>query len=38
VDAALIGGFVIQVGSKIIDNSVKGQLRQLSAYLGTSAL
>lgn len=38
VDQSLIGGFVIQVGSKIIDNSVKGQLKQLSFYLGASVL
>jgi F-type H+-transporting ATPase subunit delta len=38
VDSSLIGGFVIQVGSKIIDNSVKGQLKQLSSYLGASVL
>jgi F-type H+-transporting ATPase subunit delta len=36
VDESLLGGFIVQVGSKIIDNSVKGQLRQLSAYLGAS--
>ena len=34
----LIGGFVIQVGSKIIDTSIQGQLKQLSSYLGSSAL
>jgi len=34
----LIGGFVIQVGSKIIDTSIQGQLRQLSSYLGASTL
>lgn len=38
VDSSLLGGFVVQIGSKIIDNSVKGQLRQLSNYLGTSVL
>jgi F-type H+-transporting ATPase subunit delta len=38
VDKNLIGGFVVQIGSKIIDNSVKGQLRQLSAYLGVPAI
>lgn len=38
VDANLIGGFVAQIGSKIIDNSVKGQLRQMSAYLGASVI
>ena len=36
IDESLLGGFVVQVGSKIIDNSVKGQLRQLSSYLGAS--
>jgi F-type H+-transporting ATPase subunit delta len=36
VDNSLLGGFVVQIGSKIIDNSVKGQLRQLSAYLGAA--
>jgi len=34
----LIGGFVIQVGSKIIDTSIQGQLRQLSSYLGASVI
>lgn len=38
VDSSLIGGFVAQIGSKIIDNSVKGQLRQMSTYLGASAV
>lgn len=36
VDANLIGGFIVQVGSKIIDSSIKGQLRQLASYLGAS--
>lgn len=34
----LIGGFIIQVGSKIIDTSIQGQLRQLSSYLGASVI
>lgn len=38
VDEALIGGFIIQVGSKIIDSSIKGQLRQLASYLGASVV
>ena len=38
VDSSLIGGFVAQLGSKVIDNSVKGQLRQMSAYLGASVI
>lgn len=36
VDQSLLGGFVVQIGSRIIDSSVKGQLRQLSSYLGAS--
>jgi F-type H+-transporting ATPase subunit delta len=36
VDASLIGGFKVQIGSKIIDTSVQNQLRQLSSYLGAS--
>ena len=38
VNSNLIGGFVIQVGSKIIDTSIQGQLRELSSYLGASIL
>ncbi len=37
-NSSLIGGFVVQVGSKIIDTSLQGQLKQLSSYLGSSAL
>jgi F-type H+-transporting ATPase subunit delta len=37
-NASLIGGFVVQVGSKIIDTSVQGQLKQLSSYLGSAVL
>jgi len=36
VDESLIGGFKVQIGSKIIDTSIKNQLQQLSSYLGTS--
>jgi F-type H+-transporting ATPase subunit delta len=36
-NSSLIGGFVVQVGSKIIDTSLQGQLKQLSSYLGSSA-
>jgi F-type H+-transporting ATPase subunit delta len=38
VDNSLIGGFVAQIGSKIIDNSVKGQLKQMASYLGASVV
>lgn len=33
VDPELIGGFTIQLGSKVIDNSLKGQLQQMANYL-----
>jgi F-type H+-transporting ATPase subunit delta len=36
LESNLIGGFVVQVGSKIIDVSIQGQLRQLSSHLGAS--
>jgi F-type H+-transporting ATPase subunit delta len=38
VDPNLIGGFKVQIGSKIIDTSVQNQLRQLSSYLGSSVI
>jgi F-type H+-transporting ATPase subunit delta len=34
----LLGGFIIQIGSRIIDTSVQGQLRQLSSYLGAPSI
>jgi F0F1-type ATP synthase delta subunit len=34
IDARLIGGFTIEVGSKMIDGSISGQIRQISALLG----
>lgn len=37
-NSSLIGGFVVQVGSKIIDTSIQGQLKQLSSYLGSAVL
>jgi F-type H+-transporting ATPase subunit delta len=36
INSNLIGGFVIQVGSKIIDTSIQGLLREVSSYLGAS--
>ena len=36
VDESLIGGFKVQIGSRIIDTSVQNQLKQLSSYLGAS--
>jgi len=38
VDESLIGGFTVQVGSQIIDTSIRNQLKQLSAHLGASSL
>merc|ERR1712072_1357158 len=35
IDASLIGGFTIEIGSKMIDTSIRGQLRQISALLGS---
>ena len=34
VDPTLIGGFTIETGSKMIDTSIRGQLRQISSLLG----
>jgi F0F1-type ATP synthase delta subunit len=34
VDPQLIGGFTVEVGSKLIDTSIRGQLRQISTLLG----
>nr|YP_009297221.1 ATP synthase CF1 delta subunit [Porphyridium sordidum]AOM66564.1 ATP synthase CF1 delta subunit [Porphyridium sordidum] len=33
VDEDLIGGFTIQLGSRVIDSSLKGQLQQMATYL-----
>lgn len=38
VDENLLGGFIVQVGSKIVDTSIKGQLRKLASYLGASVV
>jgi F-type H+-transporting ATPase subunit delta len=34
IDPQLIGGFTIEVGSKMIDTSIRGQLKQISTLLG----
>ena len=34
VDPSLIGGFTIEIGSKMIDTSIRGQLKQISSLLG----
>lgn len=33
IDSSLIGGFIIKIGSKIIDTSLSGKLKQVSLYL-----
>jgi F-type H+-transporting ATPase subunit delta len=34
IDPQLIGGFTVEIGSKLIDTSIRGQLRQISTLLG----
>jgi F-type H+-transporting ATPase subunit delta len=34
VDPNLIGGFTVEIGSKLIETSIRGQLRQISSLLG----
>jgi F-type H+-transporting ATPase subunit delta len=34
VDPKLIGGFTVEIGSKLIDTSVRGQLKKISSLLG----
>ena len=36
VDSKLIGGFTIEIGSKLIDTSIRGQLKQISTLLGAT--
>lgn len=38
VNPELIGGFVIKIGSKIIDMSIYGQLNQMTSYLNVASL
>jgi F-type H+-transporting ATPase subunit delta len=35
IDPQLIGGFTIEIGSKMIDTRIRGQLKQISSLLGT---
>lgn len=37
VEPELIGGFIIQVDSKVIDTSLKGQLKQIASYLESNS-
>lgn len=34
VDAKLIGGFTVEIGSKLIDSSIRGQLNKITNLLG----
>jgi F-type H+-transporting ATPase subunit delta len=34
VDPSLIAGFTVEIGSKLIDTSIRGQLKQISSLLG----
>ena len=36
VDSSLIGGFIIKIGSKVIDASLSGKLKQMAFYLDTN--
>nr|YP_010338568.1 ATP synthase CF1 delta subunit [Rhodaphanes brevistipitata]UNJ18518.1 ATP synthase CF1 delta subunit [Rhodaphanes brevistipitata] len=33
IDPSLIGGFTVQIGSKVIDTSLQGQIKQMAAHL-----
>jgi F-type H+-transporting ATPase subunit delta len=37
VDADILGGVIIKVGSQVIDSSIRGQLRRITVSLGKSA-
>jgi F-type H+-transporting ATPase subunit delta len=37
IDPSLIGGLIIQVGSQVIDASLRGQLRRIGMQLSTAA-
>jgi F-type H+-transporting ATPase subunit delta len=36
VDSSLLGGLKVQIGSNVIDLSLKGQLRELASQLDTN--
>ena len=38
VNTELIGGFVVKIGSKVIDMSILGQINQISSYLNGTRL
>nr|YP_009295333.1 ATP synthase subunit delta [Dasya binghamiae]AOH77345.1 ATP synthase subunit delta [Dasya binghamiae] len=36
IDSSLIGGFIVKIGSKVVDASLSGKLKQISFYLNTN--
>jgi len=38
VDPKLIGGFIIKIGSKVIDISLLGQLKEIGSFLEVEAI
>ena len=38
IDPNLIGGFTLQIKSKIIDTSLLGQIQKMASYLNTSSI
>lgn len=36
IDSSLIGGFILKIGSKVIDASLSGKLQQIAFYLETN--
>lgn len=38
INPELIGGFVIKIGSKVIDMSIYGQLNQMTSYLNVASI
>nr|YP_009313083.1 ATP synthase CF1 subunit delta [Dermonema virens]SCW21337.1 ATP synthase CF1 subunit delta [Dermonema virens] len=36
IDSNLIAGFTVQIGSKVIDTSLRGQLKEIGYFLGAS--
>ena len=38
INPELIGGFIVKIGSKVIDMSISGQLKQMSFYLNSTCL
>nr|YP_009294048.1 ATP synthase CF1 delta subunit [Hildenbrandia rubra]AOM67290.1 ATP synthase CF1 delta subunit [Hildenbrandia rubra] len=38
IDSNLIAGLILQIGSKIVDTSLLGQLQKMSSYLNTTSI